>query len=244
MERTQYNGTKYNRFVNLDGSEDRIIYWLLSPNNKNKQELEQTHIIWKLLMYNDCDALKRETPSYFDVIKLISNDDILQADKRIFRHARLEDGFTEQCTILKVYVDSIIPQNAYTAQVMSDLGALPAAIAACKGLLAESPNFKKLGDSIKRIFKDMQKPEAEISKLNDILEEALSPKPAITLASRLDGTANDEVSDQFKAEYAAMVERIKGKVATEPVAKPITAADDATGDIDYADLIEEENRKK
>ena len=34
MERTQYNGTKYNRFVNLDGSEDRIIYWLLSPNNK------------------------------------------------------------------------------------------------------------------------------------------------------------------------------------------------------------------
>ena len=117
MERTQYNGTKYNRFVNLDGSEDRIIYWLLSPNNKNKQELEQTHIIWKLLMYNDCDALKRETPSYFDVIKLISNDDVLQADKRIFRHARLEDGFTEQCTILKVYVDSIIPQNAYTAQV-------------------------------------------------------------------------------------------------------------------------------
>lgn len=105
-------------------------------------------------------------------------------------------------------------------------------------------HFKKLGDSIKRIFKDMQKPETEISKLNDILEEALSPKPAITLASRLDGTANDEVSDQFKAEYAAMVERIKGKVATEPIAKPITAADDATGDIDYADLIEEENRKK
>ena len=149
-------------------------------------------------------------------------------------------NLAEQLATLK----SNIELGAYTAQVMSDLGALPAAIAACKGLLAESPNFKKLGDSIKRIFKDMQKPETEISKLNDILEEALSPKPAITLASRLDGTANDEVSDQFKAEYAAMVERIKGKVATEPIAKPITAADDATGDIDYADLIEEENRKK
>ena len=149
-------------------------------------------------------------------------------------------SLADQLSTLK----SNIELGAYTAQVMSDLGTLPAAISACKGLLSESPNFKKLGDSIKRIFKDMQKPETEISKLNGILENVLSPAPASTLTSRLDGTADTEMSDQFKAEYAAMLERIKVKVASEPIAKPVAAANDETGDIDYADLIEEENRKK
>mgnify|MGYP005799126069 CR=1 FL=1 len=149
-------------------------------------------------------------------------------------------SLADQLSTLK----SNIELGAYTAQVMSDLGTLPAAISACKGLLSESPNFKKLGDSIKRIFKDMQKPETEISKLNGILENVLSPAPASTLTSRLDGTADTEMSDQFKAEYAAMLERIKVKVASEPIAKPAAAANDETGDIDYADLIEEENRKK
>lgn len=134
--------------------------------------------------------------------------------------------------------------GAYTAKVMSDLGTLPDAITACKGLLSESPNFKKLGDSIKRIFKDMQKPEAEISRLNDILDDVLSPGQASTLESRLDGTDFIEDSDQFKAEYASMMERLKGKVASEPVAKPASETNDATGDIDYATLIEEENKKK
>ena len=109
--------TKYNRFVNLDGSEDRIIYYLLSPNKKTPGELEETHKIWKLLMYNDIDALNHPLPKYSDVIKLICNDNITQTNKRIFRSVHMEDAFTEQCTILKVYVDSIIPQNAYVAQV-------------------------------------------------------------------------------------------------------------------------------
>lgn len=149
-------------------------------------------------------------------------------------------SLADQLSTLK----SNIELGAYTAKVMSDLGGLPAAITACKGLLAESPNFKKLGDSIKRIFKDMQKPEAEISKLNDILDDVLSPSHSNTLTSRLDGENTAESSDQFKAEYAAMMERIKGKVATEPIAKPETSSNDATGDIDYANLIEEENKKK
>lgn len=109
--------TKYNRFVNLDGSEDRIIYYLLSPNKKTPGELEETHKIWKLLMYNDIDALNHPLPKYSDVIKLICNDNITQTNKRIFRSAHMEDAFTEQCTFLKIYVDSIIPQNAYISQV-------------------------------------------------------------------------------------------------------------------------------
>ena len=134
--------------------------------------------------------------------------------------------------------------GAYTAKTMSDLGTLPAAIAGCKGLLAESPNFKKLGDSIKRIFKDMKKPADEISRLNNILDEAISPSNASSLTSRLDGTPEEETSDQFNTEYAAMMERIKAKVATENVAKPSSSLDSVTGDIDYAGIVEQENKKK
>ena len=110
------NGTKYNRFTNLDGSEDRIIYWLLSPNNKTPQELKYTHTIWRLLMYNDFEAMNKPLPKYTDVIKLICNDDITQTNKRVFRSPHMEEAFTEQCTLIKVYVDSVIPQNEYIAQ--------------------------------------------------------------------------------------------------------------------------------
>lgn len=134
--------------------------------------------------------------------------------------------------------------GAYTSQVMSDLGTLPTAIAGCKGLLSESPNFDKLGKSIKRIFKDMQKPADEISKLNDILDGVLAPQAERTLMSRLDGTSEMEESEQFQTEYAAMMERIKAKVTPETIAKPVIGFETATGDIDYAGIVEEENKKK
>ena len=58
----------------LDSIEDRIIYYLLSPTNKTPQELEQVHNIWRLLYYNDIDALSNPLPKYSDIIKLIYND--------------------------------------------------------------------------------------------------------------------------------------------------------------------------
>lgn len=134
--------------------------------------------------------------------------------------------------------------GAYTSKTMADLGKLPVAIAGCKGLLSESPNFSKLGKSIKRIFKDMQKPENEISKLNDILDGVLAPQSESSLTSRLDGMSEMEETDQFKAEYAAMMERIKSKVAPETIAKPAVTVEGITGDIDYAGIVDEENKKK
>ena len=113
-------------------------------------------------------------------------------------------ALVEQLKTLK----SNIELGAYTAHAISELGKLPAAIAGCKGLLAESPDFTKLGKSITAIFKDVSKSEAELAKLNDIL----NPEPVASISSRLDGVAEDEVSDQFKAEYAAMIERVKCKV--------------------------------
>lgn len=112
-----YNGTAYNRFSTLDEAEDRIIYYLLSPNNKTKEELEETHKIWRLLYYNDVEALNKPLPNYFDIIKLISNDGVIQSEKRIFRSPHQEEAFVEQCTLIKIYIDNIIPQNAYISQV-------------------------------------------------------------------------------------------------------------------------------
>lgn len=110
-------GSAFNRFINLDGIEDRVIYYLLSPNNKTEAELEQTHIIWKLLKYDDIDALSKPTPKYSDIVKLISDDNITQNNFRIFRTPHFDDSWTEQCSLLKVYVDSVIPQDRYRAIV-------------------------------------------------------------------------------------------------------------------------------
>lgn len=145
-------------------------------------------------------------------------------------------ALVEQLKTLK----SNIELGAYTAHAISELGKLPAAIAGCKGLLAESPDFTKLGKSITAIFKDINRSEDELAKLNDIL----NPEPVASISSRLDGVAEDEVSDRFKAEYAAMIERVKGKVAPEAVAAADVADASSTGDIDYAGIVAEENKKK
>lgn len=108
---TSMSGMAYNRFANLENIEDRIIYYLLSPTNKTKEELEYVHNIWKILMYNDVDALNKPLPKYSDVIKLIANDNVNQTDKRIFRSPHLEDGWEEQCSMLKIYVDTIVPKD-------------------------------------------------------------------------------------------------------------------------------------
>lgn len=133
--------------------------------------------------------------------------------------------------------------GAYTSHVAADLGKLPAALDGCQGLLSESPNFKKVGNSLQKIFQDMQKPVDEISRLNRILDDILSPGLPTTLESRLDASAAEETDDRFNAEYAAMMERIKSKVAPERVAKPEQAVDD-TGVIDFDGIIDAENKKQ
>lgn len=156
--------------------------------------------------------------------------------KQLIKQKHKVYALAEQLGTLKGNIEL----GAFTSQAISQLGKIPGAIAGCKGLLAETPDFTKLGKSITAIFKDMDKSEAEIAKLNEILE----PRPAETISSRLDGVnvSEEENSDWFKAEYAAMMERVKGKVSPEAVAHP--KAESATGDIDYAGIIDEENKKK
>lgn len=171
---------------------------------------------------------------YIDEAALKGND---ARAKQLIRQKVGVNNLADQLIMLK----SNIQLGAYTAQVMSDLKALPAALEGCKGLLAESPNFEKVGGSIQRIFKDMQAPVSALEKLNATLDDVLAPELASSNTSRLDPEPQEE-SDEFKAEYAAMLERIKGAVNTEPVAKPASAFD-LTDPVDFVDLIKKENEK-
>ena len=115
---TGFNNPAYNRFTFLDGASDRIFYYLLSPNNKSPLQLQCTYTLWKLLYYNDFDALNEPLPTYRQIIDLISKNNLeTQNDKRLFRSPHFEDAWTEQCSIIKVYIDSIIPNNTVYATV-------------------------------------------------------------------------------------------------------------------------------
>ena len=147
-------------------------------------------------------------------------------------------AFAEQLNAFK----SNIELGAYTSQALSMLSTLPEAIAGCKGLIAETPDFTKLGKSISTIFQEISKSEQELAELNTIL----NPKPAENITSRLEGTPADEAeeSEQFKAEYMAMIERLKVKMVPETVSKPDSSSLSATGDIDYNGIFEEEKKKQ
>lgn len=137
-----------------------------------------------------------------------------------------------------------IELGAYTSKAVADMGKLPAALAGCKGLLSESPNFNKVSKDIKKIFKDMQRPVQELTKLNDILGDVLSPQEEPSLSSRLDQVDPTENSDKFNAEYTAMMERIKAKVAPTAISTPTDSDISITGDINFDGIIAEENKKK
>ena len=106
-----------NRFNNLESLEDRIIFYLLSPKGKTDLQLVQVYNLWKCLYYPTTDALLQPLPEFTDVMKLLSNGQAGQDDKRIFRSPYMDDAWKEECAMLKIYVDSIIPRTAYYSQV-------------------------------------------------------------------------------------------------------------------------------
>lgn len=95
----------FNRFVNLDSIEDRIINFLINSTTKNAER------IWKLLKYETLDALTRDNLTKKEKIELIYRGEKNQTDKRIFMQSYLDDAFVTQCSLLKIYVDSVVPMN-------------------------------------------------------------------------------------------------------------------------------------
>lgn len=167
----------------------------------------------------------------------------LRNDKvRVSQLIRQKHGIYEAARKLEALKQNLM-LGAQNAQVAVGLSTLDGALAGCKGLLAETPNFDKLNKNITKVFKDIQNTSNAIDELNSTLDKVLTPQDSDTLASRLNGTSSLEESDWYKAEYAAMLERIKGKVTPNPVAKPMSDISDLTGDFDIAGIIAEEQKK-
>lgn len=96
--------TQFNKFINLDSIDTRIINYLKDDESKDAER------IWKLLKYSDMRALFQEPLSKKDKNALIYRD-IDQNSKRIFTMPLVEDSLTETCSILKIYLHSIVPTN-------------------------------------------------------------------------------------------------------------------------------------
>ena len=96
---------KYNRFVNLDSIEERIINYLI------KSDSIYANRIWKILKYSDKNALLQNNLTQREKAELVDDDSEMQTEKRVFRYPFIEDAFTVQCSLLRIYIDSIIPIN-------------------------------------------------------------------------------------------------------------------------------------
>lgn len=111
----------FNRFDNLDGAEDKLIYYLLSEKDKTPEQLFYVHTLWRLLYYEDIKALINDKlhplPTYKQIEKLICNDETLQSPYRIFRMPYVAETEEEQGAVLRVFVERIIPDNHLIAQV-------------------------------------------------------------------------------------------------------------------------------
>lgn len=114
-------GIAYNRFSHLDSIEDRIIYYLLSEKGKSDKQKELVHTLWRLLKYSDERCLINDSehplPTFKEIYALVDNDNVIQNVKRIFRYPYIEESFTDQCSLLSVYVDTILPRNHLLADV-------------------------------------------------------------------------------------------------------------------------------
>lgn len=111
------SGQAYNRFDNLDGIDSRVISYLLSYRGKNQKEQDQVNVLRKLIYYQDPDALSQKIPTAEQIGDLISDGATKQDEKRIFRSPYLDDSLDVRGSLLKVYIDSIIPENTMVAVV-------------------------------------------------------------------------------------------------------------------------------
>lgn len=107
---TYDNAESYNKFVNLDSIETRIINYLKDSISPEAERL------WKLLKYTDSKALFKKNLTRSEKNQLIYMDKD-ENEKRVFNFKMVEDSFNEVCSILKIYIHSIEPQNHLIAKV-------------------------------------------------------------------------------------------------------------------------------
>ena len=95
----------YNRFVNLDNIEFRIVDFLAKSENKYAQNL------FKILKYNSEDCLYKENLSYEEKMALLYKNNGDASDERIYLSPYIDDAYTVQSSHIHIYVYSVMPQN-------------------------------------------------------------------------------------------------------------------------------------
>ena len=100
-----------NRFENLDGIETKIVEHLITSKTK------YADMFWKILKYNDLNALYQPSLDEKERRKLVNNDNGESNDKRVFITPRDADGQVDQCSSVYIYVESIQPIDGQKAVV-------------------------------------------------------------------------------------------------------------------------------
>ena len=95
----------FNRFVNIDSIEERIINHFITSQTDNANR------ICKLLKYSDSKALLKPSLTLKEKAELVDMDSSNQEEKRFFRSPFIEDAMTVQCSLIRIYIDSVVPKN-------------------------------------------------------------------------------------------------------------------------------------
>ena len=95
----------YNRLVNLDNIEFRIVDFLAKSENKYAQN------IFKILKYDAEDCLYQDNLSYEEKMELLYKNNGEASSERIYLSPYIDDAYTIQSSHLHIYVYSVFPLN-------------------------------------------------------------------------------------------------------------------------------------
>lgn len=108
MAQSIFNYSQYNdmnRFANLDSITWKLVYVLLNSDTKYADQL------WKVLYYNSVDCLLKPSLTYEQKVSLLDIVDGKEDSKRIFLAPFMNDGWTEECAHLHLFIRDIIPRG-------------------------------------------------------------------------------------------------------------------------------------
>ena len=148
-----------------------------------------------------------------------------------------DDEYSNQLIEEKVENDEIVAdldslyrqvlQQATLAAVLGELSTLPAAVKACKGLLSASPNFKKIGKSVKSFRSELDKARLSLHEMRQELRGQVKSNynpdffANLTSTNAKEAAADPKHRQRLEAEKAARDARLAAGVVSGMVAAPV-----------------------
>ena len=214
---------------------------------KNKKAKKEEQVIYAL---DQIDKAAKTLNAMADNYNGLIDEAGLRNDaKRVETLISQKIGVVRLANMFTVLKQNIIA-SYQTSKSLATLSGLPELINNCRGLLNQAPDFNKLAKSIKGVLEDIQGPTEQLQEFNDIVDSVLIPESESSFKNGIDDLLpkeQTEHSEEFKAEYEAMLLRIKPKVQSNKVVKADDLPDEELntgGLVDYEGIISEENKKK